>query len=184
MVVQSVTVAHWVSANSGVSVVPCWEGTGRPRSGTRRKYVHVGYSTASMPWSVPPEDIRPPPSMDREMRIEEQQPRALLISCGHRPSVGGRSGWVCGTVKNMDVFDEPPWVKAHCLRGTASRATERPTAGGWAGPRRGIHGVSRKPTPTGPSTESDDHRLFAEIPGQAQTKTRRCFHRRVGCFRS
>ena len=67
---------------------------------------------------------------------------------------GGRRAAPVGTVKNMDVFAKPPWVKAHCLRGTASRATERTAAGGWAGARRAVYGVSRKGLPVGlPGTE-------------------------------
>jgi hypothetical protein len=62
---------------------------------------------------------------------------------------GGRRAAPVGTVKNMDVFAKPPRVKAHCLRGTASRATERPAAGGWAGARRAVYGVSRKGLPVG-----------------------------------
>jgi hypothetical protein len=38
---------------------------------------------------------------------------------------------------------EPPWVRAHCLRGTASHAFERTAASGWAGPRSGVYGASR-----------------------------------------
>ncbi len=34
--------------------------------------------------------------------------------------------------------DRATWVRALCLRSTASRATERTAASGWAGPRRGL----------------------------------------------
>ena len=38
----------------------------------------------------------------------------------------------------MDGATEATWVRALCLRSTASQAPERPAAGGWAGPRRGF----------------------------------------------
>jgi len=47
----------------------------------------------------------------------------------------------------MDAAYEPTWVRAHCLRGTASHAFERTAAGGWAGPRSGIYGASSKGAP-------------------------------------
>ena len=49
--------------------------------------------------------------------------------------------WVGRTVGAMDGAIEPPWVRALCLRSTASQAPERTAASGWAGPRRGIYGV-------------------------------------------
>jgi|GEM_PF-2661707 len=82
------------------------------------------------------------PAQGHAMRFCRSQPHTTLYG-------GGRRVAPVGTVKNMDVFDKPTWVKAHCLRGTASRATERTAAGGWAGPRRGIHGVSRRGLPAG-----------------------------------
>jgi hypothetical protein len=89
----------------------------------------------------------------------------------------GRRGWVCGGMSRMgraytpdglgrsptpvlpcaqdsahaQAATELTWVKAHCLRGTASRATERTAAGGWAGPRSGTCSVPRGPTAAGPS---------------------------------
>ncbi len=45
---------------------------------------------------------------------------------------------------------EPPGGRALCLRSTASQAPERTAASGWAGPRRGVHGVSRAALPTRP----------------------------------
>ena len=57
-----------------------------------------------------------------------------------------RGGSGCGGVSAMDGATEPPWVRALCLRSTASQAPERTAASGWAGPRRGIYGVPRNRT--------------------------------------
>ena len=46
----------------------------------------------------------------------------------------------------MDAAAQPPWVRALCLRSTASQAPERTAASGWAGPRSGVYGVSRNLT--------------------------------------
>jgi hypothetical protein len=46
----------------------------------------------------------------------------------------------------MDAAAKPPWVRALCLRSTASQAPERPAASDWAGPRSGVYGVSRNRT--------------------------------------
>ncbi|MET4615415.1 hypothetical protein ABIA71_000978 [Stenotrophomonas sp. 2619] len=64
------------------------------------------------------------------------------------PIYPGRAGpgGLAGPLGAMDGAHEPPWVKAHCSRGTASHAAERPAASGWAGPRSGVYGVSRQPT--------------------------------------
>ena len=62
-------------------------------------------------------------------------------------SVRGGAVWVGRTVGAMDGAIEPPWVRALCLRSTASQAPERPAASGWAGPRSGVYGVSCPPTP-------------------------------------
>jgi len=64
---------------------------------------------------------------------------------------GHGAGGMPGPSGAMEGAREPPWVKAHCLRGTASHATERTAASGRAGPRSGIHGVSRHPTRTVPT---------------------------------
>ena len=68
------------------------------------------------------------------------------------PIYPGRAGpgGLAGPLSAMDGAHEPPWVKAHCSRGTASHAAERPAASGWAGPRSGVYGVSRQPTRAGP----------------------------------
>jgi|GEM_PF-1274476 len=69
----------------------------------------------------------------------------------HRETVGGGAVWVGRTVGAMDGAIEPPWVRALCLRSTASQAPERTAASGWAGPRRGVYGVSCQPTPPRPT---------------------------------
>ncbi len=46
----------------------------------------------------------------------------------------------------MGAAAKPPWVRALCLRSTASQALERPAASDWAGPRSGVYGVSRNRT--------------------------------------
>ena len=78
-------------------------------------------------------------------KAEAAQP--LRPSFSSQPAMhmpGGRGGLTpTGTVHGMDAVDEPPGVRAHCLRGTASHALERTAASGWAGPRSGVHGVSR-----------------------------------------
>jgi len=71
----------------------------------------------------------------------------------HRETVGGGAVWACRTVGAMDGAIEPPWVRALCLRSTASQAPERAAAGGWAGPRSGVYGVSCKPAPPRQPTE-------------------------------
>ncbi|MNT29751.1 hypothetical protein D3C72_1655080 [compost metagenome] len=55
-----------------------------------------------------------------------------------------RGGSGCGGVSAMDGAPKPPWVRALCLRSTASQAPERTAASGWAG--LGIHGVPRNRT--------------------------------------
>jgi len=77
----------------------------------------------------------------------------LLHAC--RPSVECGGLWVHGTLSAMDGATELTWVRAHCLRGTASHASERTAASGWAGPRSGTCSVSREPT--GPRT-AKEHR--------------------------
>ena len=69
-------------------------------------------------------------------------------------SVRGGAVWVGRTVGAMDGAIEPPWVRALCLRSTASQAPERTAASGWAGPRRGVYGVSCQPTPPRHPTDS------------------------------
>ena len=99
------------------------------------------------PFTYPPHN-RPQPPFAHPPRRGTPCVSALAIRT--LPSVGGgRRAAPVGTVKNMDVFAKSPWVKAHCLRGTASRATERTAAGGWAGARRAVYGVSRKGLPVG-----------------------------------
>jgi len=65
----------------------------------------------------------------------------------HQPCVYGMA-WVGLRDRNAPwmAHFEPPWVRAHCLRGIASHAFERTAASGWAGPRSGVHGGSRDPT--------------------------------------
>ena len=65
----------------------------------------------------------------------------------HQPCVHGMAwvGWRDRKAPWMAHY-EPPWVRAHCLRGIASHAFERTAASGWAGPRSGVHGGSRDPT--------------------------------------
>ncbi len=65
----------------------------------------------------------------------------------HQPCVYGMAwvGWRDHKAPWMAPY-EPPWVRAHCLRGIASHAFERTAASGWAGPRSGVHGGSRDPT--------------------------------------
>jgi|GEM_PF-3369797 hypothetical protein len=93
------------------------------------------------------------PTLPHVIRVEPRPAWLIFPAARDPPSRGGRRAAPVGTVKNMDVFAKPPRVKAHCLRGTASRATERPAAGGWAGARRAVYGVSRKGLPVGlPST--------------------------------
>ncbi|WP_313246305.1 hypothetical protein [Stenotrophomonas rhizophila] len=69
-----------------------------------------------------------------------------LVFLGHRKTVEGGGLWVHGTLSAMDGATEPTRVRAHCLRGTASHASERTAASGWAGPRSGTCGVSREST--------------------------------------
>ena len=76
---------------------------------------------------------------------------AHALAHRHRETVGGGAVWVGRTVGAMDGAIEPPWVRALCLRSTASQAPERTAASGWAGPRRGVHGVSCQPTPPRPT---------------------------------
>ena len=75
-----------------------------------------------------------------------------------RESVGGGAVWGCRTVGAMDGAIEPPWVRALCLRSTASQAPERPAASGWAGPRRGVYGVSCQSTAPRQTTDNPEPR--------------------------
>ncbi len=70
-----------------------------------------------------------------------------------REPVRGGAVWACRIDGAMDGAIEPPWVRALCLRSTASQAPERPAASGWAGPRSGVYGVCCKPTPPRQPTE-------------------------------
>jgi len=71
----------------------------------------------------------------------------------HRETVGGGAVWVGSA---MDGAIGPPWVRALCLRSTASQAPERTAASGWAGPRRGVYGVSCQPTPARPTSNNPE----------------------------
>ena len=181
--------------------------------GTRREYVHVGSSKTSMfltfpqthpgtpqtdgrwSWGMPRQHqrrcrfgvmrfrmlgISQRSSVDRSHRSREW----ILIFDGHRPAVDGGSGWAGGGMSRMDAAIEPTWVKAHRLRGTASRATEHPAAGGWAGPRRGTCGVPRNARPEPPNQGYSDHRLFAkdqQQPGRARLYVDRAIRRCRSC---
>ena len=52
---------------------------------------------------------------------EHAEQREFRSFLGHRPTVGGRRGWVCGTVENMDVFYEPPWMGSRRVPQTRTR---------------------------------------------------------------
>ena len=93
------------------------------------------------------------------------------------PSVSETSrGWqACplpGPLGAMDGAHEPPWVKAHCSRGTASHATEHPAASGWTELRSGVHGVSRTPIRAGPARAFPGHGcrfgVVVRQPGRAR----------------
>ena len=73
----------------------------------------------------------------RSTATEQPHPRMAWMYCGSRETVEGGAVWVCRTVGAMDGAIEPPWVRALCLRSTASQAPERTAASGWAGPRKG-----------------------------------------------
>ena len=81
-----------------------------------------------------------------------QKPNALAHR--HRETVGGGAVWVGRTVGAMDGAIEPPWVRALCLRSTASQAPERTAASGWAG--LGVYGVSWQPTPPHPTSRKPE----------------------------
>jgi len=87
------------------------------------------------------------------------------------PLAKQRRGWQAyplpGPLGAMDGAHEPPGVKAHCSRGTASHATERPAASGWAGPRSGVHGVSRQGVSLPARTEAQTARKPALRFGSA-----------------
>ena len=78
------------------------------------------------PWSTHLSDI------ERNSGVRSQEySRQIAEICRRR--VGPVEG-----VSAMDGATEATWVRALCLRSTASQAPERPAAGGWAGPRRGF----------------------------------------------
>jgi len=88
------------------------------------------------------------------------------VDTHQQPSEPVRGGAVWGgrTVGAMDGAIEPPWVRALCLRSTASQAPERTAASGWAGPRRGVYGVSCQPTPPRHPTDSPLLLLLRLLP--------------------
>ena len=65
-----------------------------------------------------------------------------------------KAGWVrLRGVSRMDAATELTWVRALCLRSTASQAPERTAASGWAGPRR-VLAAPPQPDPPRPPTGS------------------------------
>ncbi len=159
--------------------------------GTRRAPIHEGSCTASMPYTVPRTHSSPPltvgrrpwisqrkdpqlptsisesqqPDPRRQARATQIQPHCHFIvqtlSLTGQETVGGWWGWVTGALHRMDAMAELTRVRAHCLRGTASHASERTAAGGWAGPRSGTCSVPRLPTPTSPASRTDPARRQA-----------------------
>jgi len=86
------------------------------------------------------------PSQAKRSKAKPRPP-CLGSYPARQPCVYGMAwvGWRDRKAPWMAHF-EPPWVRAHCLRGIASHAFERTAASGWAGPRSGVHGGSRDPT--------------------------------------
>ncbi len=152
-----------------------WDGGVGPVAGRRRKPIHGGLAAASMPRTPPQPDpprlrrflaicSRSSPCVDESLSDNEinrgqsrfpkengSDPMTPRDSTLH-PAVTGKLSMVgrCGLGRTdgaMDGAIEPPWVRALCLRSTASQAPERTAASGWAGPRRGVYGVSCQPTP-------------------------------------
>jgi len=89
-----------------------------------------------------------------------------------RKSVRGGAVWVGRTVGAMDGAIEPPWVRALCLRSTASQAPERTAASGWAGLR--VYGVSCLPIPPRHPTDCQLLLLLRplRVPGAARPNPR------------
>jgi len=98
---------------------------------------------------VGPSEVKPSQAkaIQGRPRQGKSTPPRLGSSPAHQPRVYGMAwvGWRDRNAPWMAHF-EPPWVRAHCLRGIASHAFERTAASGWAGPRSGVHGGSRGPT--------------------------------------
>jgi len=86
-----------------------------------------------------------------------------LLAMRHRGCVGGRWGWVGRALSRMDAATELTRVKTHCLRGTASHASERTAASGWAGPRSGTCSVPCQPTPTDPARKQSGAALEVDL---------------------
>jgi len=83
-------------------------------------------------------------------RKTDLAPGPHVVPGSVQPSPGNCQRW--GGVGWQDRWrhgwrHRAPGVRALCLRSTASQAPERTAASGWAGPRKGVYGVSCQPTP-------------------------------------
>jgi len=93
--------------------------------------------------------------------------RCSGYSLAPRPCVQVRRVWVGRALHRMDAVAELTWVRAHCLRGTASHASERTAASGWAGPRSGTCSVPCQPTHDAPHQGTRSPRPFASASASA-----------------
>ena len=77
-----------------------------------------------------------------------QPPRALDLNAAKAISRRVGTGGLAGPSGAMDGVREPPRVKAHCSRGTASHTTERTAASGWTGAAGFTACPANPPVPT------------------------------------
>ena len=77
---------------------------------------------------------------------------------------------VCAGQRTRASATEATWVRALCLRSTASQAPERTAASGWAGPRRGLAPSPQPepPRPTGSQLLTLPLTLIRQVPGAAR----------------
>ena len=125
--------------------------TAKPKPGRRRPYRRSELVTRPSNTQMGSEpfpagkgsDLRIP-SVSTKVDTHQQQQRSV------------EGGWVRlrGCLRH-GCRGQAPRVRALCLRSTASQASERTAASGWAGPRSGVYGVPA----TGPTPPS--HRMPA-----------------------
>ncbi len=154
--------------------------------GGRRKYVHVGSVAASMRLTPPQPDpprlrqisavCRSTPCVDESLTDNEiirgqirfpkengsdpmpfdPMPFPHAVPRTHPTVTGKLPKAVRCRLAGCPRAAKPPWVRALCLRSTASQAPERTAASGWAGPRSGVYGVSCQPTPPRQTTDNPE----------------------------
>ncbi len=128
---------------------------GQGQKQEQKQEQHSGLFRGQIPF---PQEKGSPPTPRRSDRGVDQGrhlPGAARTH-RHRETVGGWGGVGWQDRWRHGWRHRAPWVRALCLRSTASQAPERPAASGWAGPRRGGYGASCRPTPPRPTSSNPE----------------------------